>query len=38
MIHVFDMSDGEADYRLEFDAESLTWTLIAMLEGGHVRH
>lgn len=32
MIHVFDMSDGSADYRLEFDAEQLTWTLIKMLE------
>jgi hypothetical protein len=37
MIHVFDMSDGSNDYRLEFDAEALTWTLIAMLEGGHAR-
>ena len=27
MVHVFDMSDGAADYRLEFDAESLRWTL-----------
>lgn len=30
MVHVFDMSDGSNDYRLEFDAESLTWTLAAM--------
>ena len=37
MIHVFDMSDGVNDYRLEFDAEALTWTLVAMLEGRHVR-
>lgn len=37
MIHVFDMSDGVNDYRLEFDAERLTWTLIAMLEGHHAR-
>ncbi len=35
MIHVFDMSDGANDYRLEFDAESLTWTLVALLEGSH---
>jgi hypothetical protein len=27
MIHVFDMTDGQADYRLEFDAESLRWRL-----------
>ena len=33
MIHDFDMSDGVNDYRLEFDAEALTWTLIAILEG-----
>ena len=33
MIHVFDMTDGSNDYRLEFDAESLTWTLVAMIEG-----
>ena len=32
MVHVFDMSDGLNDYRLEFDAESLTWTLVAMIE------
>src|SRR3989338_3949564 len=28
MIHVFDMTDGSAYYRLEFDAEQLTWTLV----------
>lgn len=28
MVHVFDMTDGEADYRLEFDAESLRWKLV----------
>lgn len=33
MIHVFDMSDGVNDYRLEFDAEALTWTLVAIMEG-----
>jgi hypothetical protein len=27
MIHVFDMSDGGSDYRLEFDAERLVWKL-----------
>jgi len=37
MIHVFDMSDGTNDYRLEFDAEGLTWTLVALLEGVHVQ-
>lgn len=37
MIHVFDMSDGANDYRLEFDAEHLTWTLVSMVEGHHVR-
>jgi hypothetical protein len=32
MIHVFHMSDGANDYRLEFDAEALTWTLVSMME------
>lgn len=27
MVHLFDVTDGEADYRLEFDSERLTWTL-----------
>ena len=27
MIHVFDVTDGGADYRLEFDSERLTWHL-----------
>jgi hypothetical protein len=36
MIHIFDMSDGNNDYRLEFDAEALTWTLTAIIEGSHV--
>jgi hypothetical protein len=30
MVHVFDMTDGNADYRLEFDAEQLTWTLVSI--------
>lgn len=32
MVHVFDMTDGNADYRLEFDAERLTWTLISIAD------
>jgi len=32
MVHVFDMSDGQADYRLEFDAERLTWTLVSIAD------
>lgn len=31
MVHVFDMSDGNSDYRLEFDAERLVWTLMTIL-------
>lgn len=27
MIHMFDVTDGGADYRLEFDSERLTWKL-----------
>lgn len=37
MIHVFEMSDGANDYRLEFDAERLTWVLVSMVEGRYVR-
>lgn len=33
MLHVFDMSDGANDYRLEFDGEALTWTLVSILQG-----
>jgi hypothetical protein len=33
MVHVFDMTDGVSDYRLEFDSEKLTWTLRYMLAG-----
>lgn len=36
MIHVFDMSDEANDYRIEFDAEHLTWTLVSIMEGHHV--
>lgn len=32
MIHVFDMTDGAADYRLEFDAQALSWTLVAITD------
>ena len=28
MLHIFDMTDGQADYRLEFDAQSLSWKLV----------
>ena len=26
-LHIFDVTDGGADYRLEFDSQSLTWHL-----------
>lgn len=32
MIHVFDMTDGTADYRLEFDGAQLTWTLVSIAD------
>lgn len=35
MVHIFDMSDGANDYRLEFDAETLAWTLISITKGEH---
>jgi len=27
VVHVFDVTDGEADYRIELDSERLTWHL-----------
>lgn len=34
MIHVFEMADdNNNDYRLEFDSERLTWTLVSMIGG-----
>ena len=32
--YVFDVSDGANDYSLDFDATTLTWTLVAMIDGG----
>ena len=26
-MHIFDVTDGQADYRIEFDSERLTWML-----------
>lgn len=34
-VHIFDVTDGGADYRLEFDSERLTWRLTR--EGDHVQ-
>lgn len=31
MVHVFHVSDGSNGYRLEFDAETLTWTLVSVI-------
>lgn len=28
LIHVFDVTDGAADYRLEFEVERLVWRLV----------
>lgn len=34
MVHVFDVTDDQADYRLEFDAVTLVWRLVR--EADHV--
>ena len=34
-VHMFDVTDGSADYRLEFDSERLTWRLV--MEGDKVQ-
>lgn len=36
MIHVFDMADEANSYRLEFDAKTLVWTLVYIVEGRYV--
>lgn len=28
--HVFDVTDGEADYRLDFDAQTMVWRLTSI--------
>jgi hypothetical protein len=33
MIHVFHVGDGINGYRLELDAEALTWTLVCLISG-----
>ena len=33
-VHIFDVTDGQADYRLEFDAVTLVWRLVR--EADHV--
>ena len=33
-VHVFDVTDGEADYRLEFDSVTMVWRLVR--EADHV--
>lgn len=33
-LHAFDVTDGQADYRLEFDSEQLVWRLT--MEADHV--
>lgn len=38
LVHVFDMTDGNADYRLEFDAENLDWTLVYVADGQYAPH
>ena len=37
-MHVFDMTDGNADYRLEFDAQDLSWKLIAITDIHYAAH
>ena len=32
LVHVFDMTDGTADYRLEFDAQNLDWRLVSIAD------
>lgn len=34
MVHIFDVTDGSSDYRLEFDAERLVWHLTREADHG----
>lgn len=34
-VHVFHMTDGSADYRLEFDAKELSWTLVSIKDNDY---
>lgn len=33
-VHIFDVTDGTADFRLEFDSENLTWRLVREADRG----
>jgi hypothetical protein len=37
-LHIFDMTDGSADYRLEFDAQELTWKLVCISDTHYAAH
>jgi hypothetical protein len=34
-LHVFDMTDGNSEYKLEFDAHQLSWTLLSVIESNY---
>lgn len=34
MLHIFDVTDGQSDYRIEFDSERLAWTLTREADHG----
>lgn len=33
LCYIFDVSDGTNDYSLEFDATTLRWTLLSLIDG-----
>lgn len=35
LIEIFDMTDGQQDYRLRFDADAQAWTLIGIKDGNN---
>ncbi|HSH17904.1 MAG TPA: hypothetical protein VK978_00825 [Candidatus Saccharimonadales bacterium] len=35
LFEVFDMTDGERDYRLKFDTNANVWTLVGVKESSH---
>lgn len=34
--YIFDVSDGCNDYSLDLDVSTLTWTLVAVIDGGNL--
>lgn len=36
LVYIFYVSDGQNDYSLEFNTQTLSWRLLAMIDGGQL--